>query len=108
MACPEIADGANLGAIVRTSAALGASAVLFAGGRGADPFARKTIRASSGAIFRIPLFVCARLEAEVQRFREHGFIVLGTSTGKDSVNLDRFVSSDDTLVLFGPEEGGLV
>lgn len=48
-----IQDPGNLGTMVRTAAAAGASAVAVVGG--ADPFQPKALRASMGAVFRIPL-----------------------------------------------------
>ncbi|MEM7386101.1 MAG: TrmH family RNA methyltransferase [Verrucomicrobiota bacterium] len=55
VACPELADSANLGAIIRSAAALGASGILLPKSRGADVYSRKAIRASSGAVFRLPV-----------------------------------------------------
>jgi TrmH family RNA methyltransferase len=55
-----IQDPGNVGTMVRTALAAGATAVALTG-RSADPFFPKTLRASMGAVFRIPLL---RLAAE--------------------------------------------
>lgn len=47
----------NLGAMLRTADATGASA-LIAIGRGVDPFNPNVIRASTGALFTVPLAIC--------------------------------------------------
>jgi TrmH family RNA methyltransferase len=49
-----IADPGNLGTMIRTAAAAGATAVAITGAA-ADPFLPKTVRATMGAVFRIPL-----------------------------------------------------
>ena len=49
----HVADPGNVGAIVRTAAAFGASVALSAGC--ADPTSARALRASAGAIFRVPL-----------------------------------------------------
>jgi TrmH family RNA methyltransferase len=49
-----IADPGNLGTMIRTAVAAGASAAAVCGG--ADPFHPKTVRAAAGAVFRLPIF----------------------------------------------------
>ncbi|MDR7421349.1 MAG: RNA methyltransferase [Armatimonadota bacterium] len=48
-----IADPGNLGAMVRTALAAGATALAACGG--ADPFHPKVVRAAAGAAFRLPI-----------------------------------------------------
>jgi len=54
MVLDGVQDPGNLGTILRTAAAMGLGAVLLTGGC-ADPFSYKTVRASMGAVFRIPV-----------------------------------------------------
>jgi TrmH family RNA methyltransferase len=49
----RLADPGNVGAVVRTAGAFGASVALSAGC--ADPTSPRALRASAGAIFRVPL-----------------------------------------------------
>ncbi len=49
-----VADPGNAGTIVRSAVAAGAHAVVFSSGS-VDPWNPKTVRASAGALFRIPL-----------------------------------------------------
>jgi TrmH family RNA methyltransferase len=49
----RLADPGNVGALVRTADAFGASLALSDGG--ADPLSPKALRASAGAVFRVPL-----------------------------------------------------
>lgn len=50
----EIRDPGNAGTIIRSADAAGARAVIFTG-QSVDPFNPKTLRATAGAIFRIPI-----------------------------------------------------
>jgi tRNA G18 (ribose-2'-O)-methylase SpoU len=52
--CPEIRDPVNLGAIVRTSAALGATC-LVTGPDSTHPFSRRVLRTSMGGVLRLPV-----------------------------------------------------
>ena len=49
-----VADPGNAGTIVRTAVAAGAQAVVFSS-ESVDPWNPKTVRASAGALFRVPL-----------------------------------------------------
>ncbi|WP_420637448.1 TrmH family RNA methyltransferase [Candidatus Poriferisocius sp.] len=51
-----VGDPGNAGAIVRSAVAAGAQAVVFGPGS-VDPWNPKTVRASAGALFRVPLAV---------------------------------------------------
>lgn len=65
-----VADPGNLGTLVRTAAALGAAAVVVAAGT-VEPTNPKVVRATSGALFRIPV-----LKGEVADLKAMGFRVL--------------------------------
>lgn len=107
VACPCLADEFNLGAIIRSAAALGASALLVPKNSGADVYSRKSIRSSSGAVFRLPVFECTNLLADIGVLKECGFSILATSLDEDSLSLQDLPSIEDAVVLFGPEKGGL-
>ena len=50
-----VQDPGNVGTLLRAAAAFGVSAVVTSAGS-ADPFAPKTVRASMGALFALPVF----------------------------------------------------
>jgi len=97
-----VQDPGNVGAIVRTAAAAGATGALIAGAT-ADPFGPKAIRASAGAVFRLPLrsFRGAAEAAEV--LRSHGVRVLIADPRGD--HLDAQVSYARPLALVLGSEG---
>ncbi len=80
----RIQDPHNLGSIVRTSEALGVSAV-FITGQGAKPGATSE-RVSAGASFHIPQFVVSNADNVIAEAKENGYWVCVSSAPED---LDR-------------------
>lgn len=109
VALPELADESNIGAIVRTAAALGAAGVLLSLNRGADPYSRKSIRHSSGAVFRLPIYQSSHLEDDLEEFGKASFAILGLALTPESLPIHRLEPRNraKSVVLFGPEKGGL-
>lgn len=58
----EVRDPGNLGTILRTARATGVEAVVLAG-RCVDPWSAKVVRASVGAVFRVPTVQWSREQA---------------------------------------------
>ena len=50
----EVSDPGNAGTILRSAEAAGAAAVVFCAGS-VDPFNPKTVRASAGSMFHVPI-----------------------------------------------------
>jgi TrmH family RNA methyltransferase len=58
----NVRDPGNAGTIIRSADAAGAAAVLFTG-ECVDPYNPKTLRASAGSVFHVPLVRCSFAEA---------------------------------------------
>jgi tRNA G18 (ribose-2'-O)-methylase SpoU len=105
--CPEMHDPTNLGTIIRTSLALGVDALLL-GPTCADPFSRRVIRVSMGAVLRLPL---ARLDPLVETLLElrDSLQVELCATVLDPAAelLLGFRRARRTAILFGSEGHGL-
>lgn len=82
-------DPGNLGAILRSAEAFGASGVLLGEGT-VSPFNSKAVRASAGSVFRVPAVV-VKAEAAILRLRQAGLRLVATSshggTPADQANL---------------------
>jgi TrmH family RNA methyltransferase len=96
-------DPGNLGTIIRTADAAGAAAVVLDGG--VDPYNGKSVRASAGSLFHVPV-----IEAPIGDVLAAGLLTLAT-TGAGTSDLDELVD-DGTLArptswLFGSEAHGL-
>ena len=85
----SIANPDNLGMVLRTADAAGVHGVLVIGD-GASPFHRNCIRASRGAVGRIPLLYCSDVERYLARLMGDGFnLIAATSkTNNDLYDLE--------------------
>ena len=85
----SIANPDNLGMVLRTADAAGVHGVLLIGD-GASPFHRNCIRASRGAVGRIPLLHCSDVERYLAKLMGDGFnLIAATSkTNKDLYDLE--------------------
>jgi len=101
----------NVGGIFRTAAAFGATGILL-DPTSADPYYRKAIRTSMGAVLQVPFARAADWPACLERTRWLGFqLVALTPAAAASVTLERWASTlarDDRLALIlGTEGDGL-
>lgn len=104
VALEAVRDPGNLGTIVRTADAVGASGVLLIGNT-VDPYAREAVRASMGSIFNVPV-VRQSDEAFLTWAKAWRGAIVGThlDAGKDF----RGVRYDGpTVLLMGSEGPGL-
>jgi TrmH family RNA methyltransferase len=76
IAC-ELQDPGNMGTIIRSADALGASAVVTLKGT-VSPFNPKAVRSCVGSIFRMPLFAGLKPEPLFKLLRESGVRILAT------------------------------
>jgi TrmH family RNA methyltransferase len=103
-ALEEIRDPGNLGTILRTADAAGASGIILVGNT-CDPFSREAVRASMGSIFAVPVTRCDRATF-IGLARRWAGDVVGTHL---AANLD-YRSADyrkPVLLVMGNEGAGL-
>lgn len=104
-------DPGNAGTILRTADAAGADAVLFTGDT-SDPYNGKTVRASTGSLFHVPIARAGDPAEVVSALQAGGYTVLATDlTGANSI-YDLLPPASHTLAgpvawLFGNEARGL-
>lgn len=98
-------DPGNLGAIMRSAQALGGTAVASLRNT-VSPFNPKAVRASAGAVFRLPIFAAQDSESLLTRLRRLGLTVLAT----DRHSAVRVCDADlqrPIAILIGQEAAGL-
>ena len=95
----------NIGGIFRNAAALGASLVLL-DGLCADPFYRKAIRVSVGAVLRTPMITGLSASEAIGALQAHGFTALALTPGARQ-SLATVPISDRVAVVLGSEGPGL-
>lgn len=105
---PRVTDQGNVGTLVRNAAGLGADAIAFGPASG-DVFSPKSVRASAGAVFNLPVLTGGDLRADLwQLSRDQGLEILATVPGAGAEDLATFQPRRQALaVLLGAEEDGL-
>lgn len=101
----QINNPSNLGAVLRSAEASGASGVIITTAS-ADAFSPKAVRASMGAAFRIPIWQGAAFDAAIKWARTNGLVPTATSAGSNC----EYTSADwckPRLLIFGSEAHGL-
>ena len=100
----EINDPGNLGTLIRTAASLGYDAII-ASNDSVDYYNEKTIRASQGAIFKIPLIRTDLVDC-IKMLKEKGVTVYGTSL-KNSISIYDAKKPKKLCLVFGNEARGI-
>ena len=95
----------NMGGLFRNAAAFGAGAVLL-DERCCDPFYRKAVRVSVGAVLRTPMAVGLDPMAMVEGLQAAGFAVWALTPGADE-SLDGAPRGGRVAIVLGPEGPGL-
>ena len=104
----DIVDHTNVGAIVRSVAALQADAVLITP-RCADPLYRRAVRVSMGTVFQVPWGRIDPWPDGIAQLHQAGFTVVALTLTPDAVPLEQFASSAPArlALIFGTEGAGL-
>ena len=98
----NLQDPGNVGTVMRTAEAFGMDAVLLVGAC-ADPFGPKTVRATMGAVFRLPVL---RAESSALREALPGFSIYGAALAEDTRDI-RSLGGERVAVAVGNEGSGL-
>lgn len=100
----NIVDHTNVGAVLRSAAALGVDAVLLSP-RCADPLYRRSVKVAMGAVFSVPY---ARLEDWYDGIRQvsrAGFTTIALTPAADAVEIEEAVRGLDRVALLMGSEG---
>jgi TrmH family RNA methyltransferase len=103
--CHQLQDPGNLGTIIRTSEAVGASGMAISPNT-VDPYNAKTVRASMGSILRMPVVRVREVSSFIKKCKQKGFqtVALALSGEKTHFDLDL---KKPTAVIVGQEGSGL-
>ncbi len=101
----QLQDPGNLGTIIRTAEAVGASGVATTANT-VDPYNAKAARASMGSILRLPVVSVGDLSSFLKTCKTHGFQTLAAvlNGGKTHFDIDL---TKPTAVVLGQEGAGL-
>ncbi|MDR3256284.1 MAG: RNA methyltransferase [Endomicrobium sp.] len=101
----NIQDPGNLGTIIRSADAFGVKAV-FVSKESADTYSNKTVRATMGSIFHLPIIGNIEIKYILNLMKKEKFTVFAASLkGKKYLNNIKF--SNKSVLLIGNEANGL-
>ena len=101
----QLQDPGNLGTIIRTAEAVGASGLVITQNT-VDPFNAKAIRASMGSILRLPVVHTGDLTAFIKKCKQKGFQTAATVLTGEKTHFDVDLTKP-TVVVLGQEGAGL-
>ncbi len=101
----QLQDPGNLGTIIRTAEAVGASGVAVTTNT-VDPFNAKAIRASMGSILRLPLLQVGDISSFIKKCKQKGFQTVATTLTGEKAHVDVDLRKP-TAVILGQEGAGL-
>ena len=105
IALDTIQNPDNLGAISRTAEALGLDGMVIFGG--CDIYNPKALRASMGALFRLPVHICSDLKGEIEISKNLGIDVFATVPDRDAKNVITVDFSKGAMCIIGNEGNGV-
>lgn len=101
----EVSDPGNMGTLVRSAEAAGASGVVLVGST-VDPWSPKVLRSSAGAMFHVPIWSVDSLED----LRDANVRLLGTTSHENTMSAVSMYDADMTGcigIVLGNESRGL-
>ena len=108
-----VVDSTNVGAIIRSAAALGMDAVVTTSA-GCDPLNRRSVRVSMGTLFQIPWTIVpsgpkGSAQPWMSQLHELGFKTVAMALRKDTVSIDdpALMKEEKLAVILGSEGWGL-
>ena len=104
IAAAGVQDPGNLGTIIRSAEAFGATGVLVGAGS-VSPYNPKVVRASAGSLFRLPV-VAVEFPGVVNTLRSRGLKLLATSSHKGTP-IDEADFTGGMVILIGNEGAGV-
>jgi TrmH family RNA methyltransferase len=101
----QLQDPGNLGTIIRTSEAVGASGIAVTPNT-VDPFNAKAVRASMGSILRLPLVLITDFAGFIRKCKQKGYQTAATVLTGEKTHFDVDLKKP-TVVVLGQEGAGL-
>jgi len=103
--CVDVRDPGNAGTMIRTADAAGVDAVVCCDGT-VDPTNPKTVRASAGSLFHVPVMVGGCASTIMEQLQTSGMTLVGTQV-RDGVDYASFDWRRRIALVFGNEASGL-
>ena len=95
----------NLGMLLRSTEAAGVDGVVLSGDT-TDPFSRRVVRGSRGAVFLVPICIRRESAKAIEEARNNGLQVIATSAKTDTPYTD-IDYTKPTMIVVGSEHTGI-
>jgi RNA methyltransferase, TrmH family len=105
MVCVDVRDPGNLGTMIRTAESAGVGGIICCAGT-VDPTNPKSLRASAGSMFRVPVVSAGDADEVLERLGELGFARVGT-VARGGTDYATFDWRGRIALIFGNEASGL-
>ena len=108
----SVTDATNVGALIRSAAALNIDAVLITPSC-CDPLCRRAVRVSMGTVFQVPWTKIGEVKADwpakMQDIKDLGFKTLAMALRNDTIDIDdeRLHKEEKLAIILGTEGTGL-
>lgn len=106
LAFEMVQDPSNLGAAARTAEALGFAGIILSK-NGADPYSPKSLRASMGALLRLPVIYSNDFLATLDEFKSKGFNINGTVVDSTVTKINSVSFGQNEVTVIGNEANGM-
>ena len=106
IAAERMQDPSNLGALFRTAEALGISGVILSKDS-CDRFSPKALRASMGAVFRLPVWEAEDLPESIRAFGKAGFRTFAAVPDRGAKSVLKCNFAPGSIAVIGNEGAGL-
>lgn len=106
VAADTIANAENMGAMVRNAVAFGAGGLLI-GETCVNPYMRRSVRTSMGALFQLPIVEVVSMVDALRELKRHGFRCVAAHPHTDRRLLPDAMLGGDCCVVLGSEGKGL-
>jgi TrmH family RNA methyltransferase len=103
--CPALEDVENLGSIARSASAFGYDTLII-GDKCCDPYSRKALRTSMGAVFSLQILRIGKPE-EFRPLRKRGYHLFAATTSPNAISISDIIPPLQYALLFGNEYKGL-
>ena len=101
-----LSNAENVGTLMRNCVAFGVAA-LISGETCCNPFLRRTVRNSMGAIFKLPVLETVNLVETIHKLSGHGVRCIAAHPHTDKKVLSQADFTGDCCVVFGSEGHGI-
>lgn len=107
VALDHISSTENTGVIIRNCAACGMSAIIV-GETSVDPYLRRSVRNSMGAVFKLPIIYSINLAATLNSLRnDYEISVIGAHVRPQSISMHAVDFKRDCCIVLGNEQSGI-